>query len=52
MSEENVTKKEKKVKNKEQRRYNNSQVIVKIVAGILAVIMLLAVGATLVFSLR
>ena len=43
--------KEKKVKNKEQRKYDKGQVFVKIMAGILAILMVISVAASLIFSL-
>ena len=43
--------KEKKVKNKEQRKYDKGQVFVKIMAGILALMMVMSVAATLIYSL-
>ena len=43
--------KKDKVKNKEQRKYDKGQVFVKIMAGILALLMLLSVAGSLVFYL-
>lgn len=43
--------KEKKVKNKEQKKYDKGQVFVKIMAGILALLMILSVAGSLVFYL-
>lgn len=43
--------KENKIKNKEQKQYNKGQVFVKIMAGILAVMMVMSVAATLIYSL-
>ena len=43
--------KEKKIKNKEQRKYDKGQVFVKITAGILAILMVISVAASLIFSL-
>ena len=43
--------KEKKIKNKEQRKYDKGQVFVKIMAGILAILMVISVAASLIFSL-
>ena len=43
--------KEKKIKNKEQRKYDKGQVIVKIMAGILAILMVLSIAASLIFAL-
>ena len=41
--------KEKKIKNKEQRKYDKGQVFVKIMAGILAILMLLSVFASCIY---
>ena len=43
--------KEKKVKNKEQRKYDKGQVFVKIMAGIVDRIIILSVAGSLVFYL-
>ena len=43
--------KEKKVKNKAHRTYHTGQVFVKIMAGILALLMILSVAGSLVFYL-
>ena len=43
--------KEKKLKNKEQRRYDKGQIFVKIMAGILAVIMVMSIAVSLIYSL-
>lgn len=43
--------KKDKVKNKAQKKYDKGQVFVKIIAGILALLMLLSVAASLVFYL-
>ena len=43
--------KEKKIKNKEQRKYDKVQVFVKIMAGILAILMVLSIAASLIFAL-
>ena len=43
--------KTKKVKNKEQSKYDKGQVFVKIMAGILALLMILSVAGSLVFYL-
>lgn len=43
--------KENKIKNKEQKQYDKGQVFVKIMAGILAVMMVMSVAATLIYSL-
>ncbi len=41
----------KKIKNKEQKKYDKGQVFVKIMAGILALMMVMSVAATLIYSL-
>ncbi|CDE14575.1 unknown [Clostridium sp. CAG:470] len=43
--------KEKKIKNKEQRKYDKGQVFVKIMAGILAILMVLSIAASQIFAL-
>ena len=43
--------KEDKIRNKEQRKFDKGQVFVKIMAGILAVMMIMSVAGTLVYSL-
>ena len=43
--------KSKKVKNENQRKYDRGQVFVKIVAGILALLMIVGALATLGFAL-
>ena len=43
--------KEKIIKNKEQRKYDKGQIFVKVMAGILALLMVLSVAASLIFSL-
>lgn len=43
--------KEKNLKNKEQKKYDKGQIFVKVMAGILALLMILSVAATLIFSL-
>ncbi len=43
--------KKDKVKNKAQKKYDKGQVFVKIMAGILALLMLLSVAGSLVFYL-
>lgn len=43
--------KQEKIKNKEQKRFDKGQVFVKIMAGILALMMILSVSATLIYSL-
>lgn len=42
---------DKEVKNKEQRRFDKGQIFVKIMAGILAFMMILSVAGTLIYSL-
>lgn len=44
-------KKDKEIKNKDQKRFDKGQVFVKIMAGLLAVLMLFSVGASLIYSL-
>ena len=44
-------KKDKKIKNKEQRKYDKGQIFVKVMAGILSLLMVLSVAASLIFSL-
>lgn len=43
--------KEPKVKNKEKKQFDRGQIFVKVMAGILAVMMILATAATLIYSL-
>ena len=43
--------KEKNLKNKEQRKYDKGQIFVKVMAGILALLMILSVAGSLVFYL-
>lgn len=43
--------KNKEVKNKEQKRFDKGQIFVKIMAGILALMMILSVAGTLIYSL-
>ena len=43
--------KEKKMKNKEQRQDDKGQIFVKIMAGILAVMMVMSIAGTLIFYL-
>ncbi len=43
--------KEQKVKNKEKKQFDRGQIFVKVMAGILAVMMILATAATLIYSL-
>lgn len=42
---------DKNIENKEQKKYNKGQVFTKIMAGILALMMLVATAGTLIFSL-
>ena len=44
-------KKDKKTKNKAQRDYDKTQIVVKIVAAILAFLMVISVAGTLLYSL-
>lgn len=46
-----INMKKEKIKNKEQKRFDKGQVFVKIMAGILALMMILSVSATLIYSL-
>ena len=43
--------KEKKIKTKQQKQCDKGQVFIKIMAGILALLMILATSATLIYSL-
>ena len=43
--------KEKKIKNKEQRKYDKGQVFLKIMAAMLAIIMIMSIAVTLIYSL-
>ena len=43
--------KEKKIKTKQQKQFDKGQVFIKIIAGILALLMILATSATLIYSL-
>lgn len=43
--------KEVKVKNKQQAKYDKGQVFVKIMAGILAVLMIFSVAMSLIYAL-
>lgn len=43
--------KEKKIKTKRQKQFDKGQVFIKIMAGILALLMILATSATLIYSL-
>ena len=43
--------KEKKIKNKEQRKYDKGQIFVKIMAGILAIMMVMSIAVSLIYSL-
>ena len=44
-------KKEKNIKTQEHKHYDRGQVFVKIMAGILAILMILSVAGTLIYSL-
>ena len=44
-------KKDKKMKNKEQRRYDKGQIFVKVMAGFLAVLMVGGTGISLIYAL-
>ena len=43
--------KEKKIKTKQQKQFDKGQVFIKIMAEILALLMILATSATLIYSL-
>lgn len=43
--------KEDKIKNKEKRKFDKGQVFVKIMAGILAILMVMSVAGGLIYSL-
>lgn len=43
--------KENKVKNTEKRKYDKGQIFVKIMAGILAIMMVMSVAVSLIYSL-
>ena len=43
--------KEKKIITKQQKQFDKGQVFIKIMAGILALLMILATSATLIYSL-
>lgn len=43
--------KENKTKNKEQRQYDKGQIFVKIMAGILAFMMVMSIAVSLIYSL-
>ena len=43
--------KENKTKNTEQKQFNKGQIFMKVMAGILALMMILATAATLIYSL-
>ena len=43
--------KENKTKNKEQKQFNKGRIFMKVMAGILALMMILATAATLIYSL-
>ncbi len=44
-------KKNEKQKNKEQRKYDKGQIFIKIMAGILAILMVSATAISLIYSL-
>lgn len=43
--------KEDKIRNKEQKKFDKGQVFVKIMAGMLALMMIMSVAGTLIYSL-
>lgn len=43
--------KENNIKNKEQKKFDKGQVFVKIMAGMLALMMIMSVAGTLIYSL-
>lgn len=43
--------KEDKMKNKEKRKFDKGQIFVKIMAGILAIIMIMSIAVSLIYSL-
>ena len=43
--------KEKKIKTKQQKQFDKGQVFIKIMAGILALLMILATSATFIYSI-
>lgn len=43
--------KENKIKNKEQKKYDKGQIFVKIMAGMLAIMMIMSIAGTLIFYL-
>ena len=43
--------KENKIKNKEKRNFDKGQIFVKIMEGILAIMMLMSVAVSLIYSL-
>lgn len=43
--------KENKIKNKDKRKFDKGQIFVKIMAGILAIIMVMSIAVTLIYSL-
>ena len=43
--------KENKIKNKEKRNFDKGQIFVKIMAGILAIMMVMSVAVSLIYSL-
>ena len=42
---------ENKIKNKEKRKFDKGQIFVKIIAGILAILMILSIAISLIYSL-
>lgn len=43
--------KENKIKNKEKRNFDKGQIFVKIIAGILALMMVMSVAVSIIYSL-
>lgn len=43
--------KEDKIKNKEKRKFDKGQIFVKIMAGILAIMMVMSIAVSLIYSL-
>lgn len=43
--------KENKIKNREKRKFDKGQIFVKIMAGILAIIMVMSIAVSLIYSL-
>ncbi len=44
-------KKEKEIKNKEQKKFDKGQIFIKIMAGILAIMMVFSVAVSLILAL-